>query len=138
MAIRTELQSEVLWEHIEQTAVFEWVVSKFDPSGLANIPPASQVLILEEANREVKYFRWQGRTFDGRRYYATHKAMLAVTAGPGKGSHSGESIGSISVADTLAVNNPSALEGYLETHFGRQFFNLEQKTISQFDKVYVG
>ncbi len=64
--------------------------------------------------------------------------MLAVTAAPGKGSHSGESIGTISVADTLAVNNPSALEGYLETHFGRQWFNLEQKTKSQFDRFYVG
>ena len=60
MADRTELQSVVTWEHVRQTAVLEMAVSKFDPSGLANIPQASQDLILEEANREVIFFRWQG------------------------------------------------------------------------------
>ena len=134
---RTEEQSIVTWEDVKNTAIFEMVVSKFDPGGLANIPEASQDLILEEANREVKFFRWKGRTFDGRRYYATHKAMLAVTAAPGKGSHSGESIGSISVADTLAVNNPSAKEGMLETHFGRQWFELQKKVFSQQNRFFV-
>lgn len=137
MADRTETESIVTWEHVKLTAILEVAVSKFDPAGLVNIPPAAQELILEEANREVKFFRWAGRTFDGRRYYATHKAMLTVTAAPGKGSHSGESIGSISVSDTLAVNNPTALEGMLETHFGRQWFGLQEKVFSQQDRFFV-
>lgn len=135
--MRTEAQSIVVWKDVEITAVLEIAVSEFDPAGLANIPEASQAVILEEANEEVLFFRWGKRTYDGRRYYATHKAMLAVTAAPGKGSHSGESIGSISVSDTLAVNNPSALEGMLETHFGRQWFELRKKALSQFDRFYV-
>ena len=137
MHTRTEEQSVVTWEHVKLTAVLEQAVSEFDPSGLANIPKASQDLILDEANREVLFFRWNQRTFDGRRYYATHKAMLAVTAAPGKGSHSGESIGSISVSDTLAVNNPTALEGMLETHFGRQWFELQKKVFSQQNRFFV-
>lgn len=138
IVIRTESESIVTWEHVKLTAVLEFAVSEFDPSGLAQLSEAAQDLILEEANREVLYVRWLGRAFDGRRYYAAHKAMLTVTAAPGKGSHSGESIGSISVSDTLAVNNPSSKDGMEETHFGRQWFELRKTVFSQQDKIHVG
>jgi hypothetical protein len=136
--MRTEAESIIVWDDIINTAVLEAAVSKFNPAGLSNVSEASQELILEEANREVLYFRWQARTFDGRRYYATHKAMLAVTGAAGKGSHSGESIGSISVSDTMAVNNPDAKDGQLETHFGRQYHELRKKAYSQLTRAYVG
>ncbi len=135
---RTEAESIVTWEDIKLTAFLEHAVSEFNPAGLANIPIAAQDLILEEANREILYLRWAGRTFDGRRYYATHKAMLTVTGAAGKGSHSGESIGSISVSDTMAVNNPDAMNGMLETHFGRQWYELQKKVKRSMDLAHVG
>jgi len=134
---KTEEQSIITWQDVEATAVLEFAESEFDPAGLANIPTFSQELILDEANRVVKFFRWSENTYDGRRYYAAHKAMLAVTEAPGKGSHSGESIGSISVSDTLAVNNPDAMNGMLETHFGRQYHELEKIVNSQRERFFV-
>ncbi len=139
MADRTEAESVIVWEDVKLTAYLEHEVSKFNPAGLANISEAAQAYILEEANDEVIYLRWgPKRTFHGRRYYAAHKAMLAVTGAAGKGSHSGESIGSISVSDTMAVNNPDAMNGMLETHFGRQWYELQKKVKRSMDIAHVG
>lgn len=135
---KTEAESIVTWKDVEATAVLEFAASEFDPSGISNIPPVAQEIILDEANEDILFFRFGRFTYNARRYWATHKAMLAVTEAPGKGSHSGESIGSISVSDTLAVNNPTAEQGVLETHFGRQYWDQMKKADSQRARVHVG
>lgn len=128
----------ITWVDVENTAVLEYGESQFDPIGFANLTDAQKQLILDEAFDIVIFSRWNTLCFDGRRYYCAHKGMLAVTAAAGQGTTGSENIGSVSVSSTLAVNNPTAEQGFLETHFGRQYYNLRQTIIrrNQRGRVY--
>jgi hypothetical protein len=124
----------IFWDDVLATAVLEAYESKLDPVGLENIPEKVRELILNESNLVVKFEIWGDYCFDGRRYYAAHKAALAVTPSAGQGTIGSESVGSVSVSSTLAVNNPSPQEGILETHFGRQYYQLQRIVVSQLIK----
>ncbi len=120
----SKLDGVIAWADVENTAVLEYGESKFDPLGFANLTDAQKQLILDEAEEVILFSRWRTLAFDGRRYYAAHKGMLAVTAAAGQGTLGNESVGSVSVSNTMAVNNPGADQGILETHFGRQYDQL--------------
>lgn len=131
----TEAESQITWEDVLNTAILEASESELDPTGLNNFTDRQKEMIINEANRVVLFARWQDLTFDGRRYYATHKAMLAITIAAGQGTTSSENIGSVSVGMTMAVNNPTAEQGQLETHFGRQYYELKKIVMRRIQRV---
>lgn len=128
----------ITWTEVENTAVLEFGESQFDPIGFANLTDAQKQLILDESFDVVIFEKWKTLCFDGRRYYCAHKAVLAVTPPAGQGTLAGENIGAVSTSNTMAVNNPSAEQGILETHFGRQYNQLRQtiKRRNQRGRVY--
>jgi S-adenosylmethionine hydrolase len=131
----------ITWQDVLDTAILEadQESPSFDPYSLQNFTENQQLMILDLASKKVLIARWTDLTFHGRRYYATHKAMLAITPAAGEGTTGSESIGGVSVSKTLAVNNPSAEQGILETHFGRQYWELFTENImTRQRKVFVG
>lgn len=138
----TEAESQITWEDVMDTAVIAFrdagiTGDEFSPTELDNLTDRQKQLILNETNRVVLYSRWKDLTFDGRRYYSAHKAILLYTPSAGQGTTSNESVGSVSVSMTMPVNNPSAEQGILETHLGRQYDQLLRRVTNRIQKVRI-
>lgn len=116
---------EITWEDIKNTAI-ELI------DDLDEFTPAQQKLVLDTATRRVPEARFNADTFDARRYYAAHLAAIAITPPAGEGTRSSESIDSFSTGVTLAVNNPTAKQNFLETVYGRVYWNILETNYQPF------
>jgi hypothetical protein len=116
------------WEDVKNTAIDNL-------EELEEFTPAQQELVLNATVRWIPEAKFLKDTFDARRYYAAHLAMMASGPGAGEGTQSSVSIDSFSSGVTLAVNNPTAKERLLSTTYGYHYWILEQK---HFQAFFVG
>lgn len=121
---------EIVWT----TDVLNLVKEADANAALAAFTVPQQDLILAEAYLEVPEFLWDkedtgsgGWTRILRTYWAAHIAVQSTIESAGEGANTSENIGSVSSSNNQSVNNPSAKEGDLETHYGRTYFNYRQK-----------
>jgi len=119
------MAQEITWEDVKNTAVD----IREDLDGFTQ---PEQDLIINLVNTQLTTAKYDSKTFDCRRFLAAHLAALALTPPAGEGTRAGESIGSVSTSVTLAVNNPTAKEGLLETQYGRQFWTWMQSRYTAF------
>ena len=117
---------EITWQDVLDTAILEADQEgvSFDPYSIQNFTENQKTMILDLTSKKVLFVRWTDLTYHGRRYYAAHKAVMSITASAGEGTISGEGIGSVSINKNQSTLNPSAEQGILETHFGRQYWEL--------------
>jgi len=137
----TILNGEIVWQDVLDTAILEADQESlsFDPYSLQNFNDNQKTMILHLAEQKCFFVRWGILTFHGRRFYAAHKAALAITPASGEGTTGSESVGNISISKTMPVNNPSAEQGILETHFGRQYYELLTENVNKRQrKFFVG
>lgn len=119
---------EITWEDIKNTAI--------DISDeLDDFTTAQQDLIINAATKWVPESRFLTDTFDARRNYGAHLAVMYNGPAAGEGTRSSESIGSVSTGVTLAVNNPPARQRVLSTVYGEIYYHYEQK---HFQHLFVG
>jgi len=118
----------ITWEDIKNTAV--------DISEeLEDFTTAQQNLIIDAATRWVPQSRFLTDTFDARRNYGAHLAVMYSGPPAGEGTQSSVSIDSFSTGVTLAVNNPPAKQRILSTVYGEVYFHYENK---HFTALFVG
>ena len=118
----------VTWEDVKNTAI-----DNLDE--LEEFTQAQQDLVLDATVKWVPEARFLKDTFDARRYYAAHLAVMAFGPGAGEGTQSSVGIDSFSSGVTLAVNNPTAKQRILSTTYGYHYWLLEQK---HFPAFFVG
>ena len=129
----------ITWDDVLLVAEEERASSETDPSGFANISDRQKDFFIALANNVISFERYEELTYFARCYYVAHRAILSVTQAAGQGTVSSESIGGVSVSNTMPVNNPSADQGILETHFGRQYYDLKQIVKSRLkNRIFVG
>ena len=117
--------STIAWEDVKNTAIDN--IDLLDA-----FTPAQEKLVVDMANRRVPISRFGDDTFDARRFYAAHQAIMAVGPAAGEGTQANESIGSVSAGVTLAVNNPTPDKNYLATVYGREYWNILQANYQHF------
>jgi hypothetical protein len=129
----------IVWDDVLRVAKYEAQDSGIDPNVISNFPESDREWFIQEAYNFVSAVR-HGFVYAYymRVYYTAHKAVLSLTPAAGKGTTGSESIGGVSVTNTLAVNNPTAEQGVLETHFGRQYHTWREKSKKTFNKFYTG
>lgn len=116
------------WEDVKNTAI-----DSYDE--LESFTPAQRDLVLNATVIHVPESRFLTDTFDARRYYAAHLAIMHFGPAAGEGTQSSVSIDSFSAGVTLAVNNPPANQRLLSTVYGELYFHYEQK---HFQAFFVG
>lgn len=119
---------EITWEDIKNTAID--IAEDLD-----DFTTAQQDLIINAATRWVPESRFLTDTFDARRNYGAHLAVMHGGPSAGEGTQSSVSIDSFSSGVTLAVNNPPATQRILSTTYGEIYYHYEQK---HFQAFFVG
>lgn len=111
----------ITWEDVVATMKSRPEVEHFDQH--------SQDLVFEEVVLRVNSTAFPGDergqigAKTAQRLLACHIADFSLQNGAGEGSVANESIGGISIARTMAVNNPTAADNIRATHYGRRYID---------------
>ena len=115
----TEEESYITWEDVKHTAMEE-------AESLEEYPVGLQKRIIYMATLKTPYAKYKSFSHEMRCLLAAHMAVKRKIQPAGEGTISSSSIGSVSVTNTMEVNNPTARESLLSTSYGREYYEYKK------------